>query len=69
MLVANVLANMTRFYQPLYLIVNGSAKSFIAKKFNGWYSDQFSEELQSGTTLKDISVKLRLSILKALHAG
>ena len=67
MLVANIPANMTRFYHPL--IVNGSAESFIAKKFNGWYSDKFSEELQSGTTLKDISAKLWLSILKPLHAG
>ena len=44
-LVTNVPANMTRFYQPLDLTVNGSAKRFIAKKFNGCYSDQISEEL------------------------
>ena len=68
-LVTNVPANMTRFYQPLDLTVNGSAKMFIAKKFNGWYSEQISEELQSGTPLKDIDVKLRLPILKPLDAG
>ena len=38
-------ANMTRFYQPLDLSVNESAKRFIAKKLNGWYSDQISEGL------------------------
>ena len=68
-LVTNAPANMTRFYQPLDLTVNGSAKRFIAKKFNDWYSDQISEELQSGTTLKEVNVKLRLSVLKPLHAG
>ena len=66
-LVANVPVTMTRFYQLLDLTVNGSAKRFIAKKCNGWYS--VSEELQCGTPLEDISVKLRLLFLKHLHAG
>ena len=46
-----------------------SAKRFISKKFNGWFSDKISEELQSGTPLEDIDVKLRFSILKVLRAG
>ena len=33
-LVTNVPANLTRFYQPLDLIVNESAKRIITKKFN-----------------------------------
>ena len=57
-LLTNVTANMTRFYRPLDLTVNRSAKRFIAKKFNGWYLDQISEELQSGAPLEDIDVKL-----------
>ena len=44
-LLTNVAANMTRFYQPLNLTVNGSTKRFIAKKFNGWCSDDISEKL------------------------
>lgn len=68
-LVTNVPANMTRFYQPLDLTVNGSAKRFLAKKFNGWYSQQISEQLDSGVSLEDIDIKLRLSTLKTLHAG
>ena len=67
-LVTNVHANMTGFYQPLDLTINGSAERFITKKFNAWYSDQISEELQSGTRW-NIDVKLRLSILKPLNAG
>ena len=61
-LLTNVTANMTRFYRPLDLTVNRSAKRFIAKKFNGWYLDQISEELQSGAPLEDIDVKLQFSI-------
>ena len=38
-LVTDVPANMTRFYQPLDLTVNGSAKPFLAKEFNDWYSE------------------------------
>ena len=68
-LVTNVPANMTRFYQPLDLTVNGSAKRFLAKKFNGWYSQQISDELESGKSLEEIDAKLRLSTLKPLHAG
>ena len=68
-LATNVPTNKTRFYQPFDLPINGSAKGFIATKFNGWCSELISEELQSGTPLEDIGVKLRLSILKSLHAG
>ena len=66
-LVTNVLPNMTRYYQPLDLTVNGSAKRFMAKKFNGWYSDQITQQLESG--LEEVDVKLCLSTLKPLHAG
>ena len=46
-----------------------SAKRFIAKKFNGWFSDKISGELQSATTLEDIDVKWQFSVLKILRAG
>ena len=67
-LVTNVPPNMTKFYQPLDLTVNGSAKRFMGKKFNGWYSDQITQQLESGKSLEDVDVKLRLSILKPIHA-
>ena len=60
-LVTNVPANMTLFYQPLDLTINGSAKKrFIAKKFNNWYCDQITCELDDGKPLEEINVKLRL---------
>ena len=49
--------------------VDSGAKRLIAKKINGWCSDQISEELQSGIPFEDIDVKLRLSNLNPLHAG
>ena len=59
---------MTRFYQPLDLTVNGSAKRFLAKKYNG-YSQQITERLDLAVSLDYIDIKLRLSTLKPLHAG
>ena len=50
--VTKVPANMTRFYQPLDLTVNKSAKRFIAKKYSSWYSQQKSDELKSGKSWK-----------------
>ena len=68
-MVTYVPANLTRFYQPLDLTVNGSAKRFIAKKINHWYSQQISDELESGIPLEEIDIKLRLSTLKSLDAA
>ena len=58
-LVTNVPPNMTKFYQPLDLTFNESAKR----------QNQITEQLESGKALEDVDVKLRLSILKPLHAG
>ena len=57
------------FHKNVMKPVNGSAKRFLPKKFNGWYSQQISDELESGKSLEEIDVKLRLSTLKPLHAG
>lgn len=42
---------------------------FIAKKFNGWYLQQISDELESGEQVEKIDVKLSLQILKPLYAA
>ena len=34
--IVNVPANMTRYYQPLDLTVNGYAKRFLKRKFIEW---------------------------------
>ena len=68
-LLTNVPPNMTKFYQPLDLTVNGYAKRFMARKFNHWYTEQVSAQLDKGVTIDEIDIKLRLSLLKPLHAG
>lgn len=60
---------MTNLFQPLNLMVNGSAKAFIKRKFNEWYSLQVIKQLDFAKTFKDIEVKLLLSTLKPLHAN
>ena len=67
-LVTNVPPNMTKFCQPLDLTVNGFAKRFMARKFNDWYTDQVSAQLDKEGPIAEIDIKLRLSLLKPLHA-
>ena len=68
-LLTNVPPNMTKFYQPLDLTVNGYAKKFMARKFNDWYTGQVSAQLEKGVPIEEIDIKLQLSLLKPLHAG
>ena len=68
-LLVRVPANMTNIFQPLDLTVNGSFKALMKKKFTEWYSKQIANELEKGSPLDDIEVKLKLSVLKPLHAG
>ena len=60
--------SMTYLYQPLDLTVNGYDKKFSKKKFNEWYANQVIQQLDEGKNLYEIEIKLRLSMLKLLHA-
>ena len=60
---------MTNLFQPLNLMVNRSAKAFIKRKFNEWYSLQVVKQLDFAKTFEDIEVKLLLSTLKPLHTN
>ena len=66
--VVNVPANMTKFYQPLDLTVNGHAKRFFKSKFSAWYADQISKQLNEGVKIDELDVKFRLTTMKPLHA-
>lgn len=59
---------MTNLFQPLNLMVKRSAKAFIKRKFNEWYSLQVIKQLDFAKTFEDIEVKFLLSTLKQLHA-
>ena len=67
-LVTNVPPNMTKYYQPLDLTVNGYAKKFMSRKFSGWYTQKISLQLEKGVPIDEIDVKLRLSLIKPLRA-
>ena len=66
--VTNIPANMTRFYQLLDLTGNGYAKKFMSRKFNSWYTNQISLQLEKAVPIDEIDIKLRLSLMKPLHA-
>ena len=68
-LIINVPANMTKYYQPLDLTVNGYAKRFLKSKFTEWYSSQVRAYLDNGVSINDIEVGLQLSKIKPIHAG
>ena len=42
-------------------------KRSLQKKFNGWYLQQISDELQPGKSLEETNVKFHFLILKLLH--
>ena len=63
-------ANMTNLYQPLDLIVNSYAKSFMKRMFAKWFATKICEALESGKAPpEEIDVKINLSVLKPLQAG
>ena len=66
---ANVPGNMTKYYQTLDLTVNKYAKTFTKRKFNEWYANEISSQLDAGVALESVDVKMKLSIMKPIHAG
>ena len=60
---------MIKFYRPLDLTLNGFSKPFMAQEFNDWYTGQVCAELDKGVIINEIDIKLRLSLIKPLHAG
>lgn len=66
--VISVPANMTHFFQPLDLMINGQAKKFFKKKFSTWYSVEVQKQVDRGINFEDVAVNLKLSVLKPIHA-
>ena len=61
-------ANMTHFFQPLNLTVNGTAKKLARKEFIQYYSTAVQQQLQNGKNAEEIDVDLKMSVIKPLHA-
>ena len=68
MCLVNIPPNMTKYYQPLDLMVNGHAKRYLKNKFSTWYGNQISKKLDEVVNIDAVNVKLRLTALKPLHA-
>lgn len=68
-LFVRVPANMTNLFQPLDLTVNGSFKALMKSKFTEWYSKEISKQLQENVPMENIEIKLKVSVLKPLHAS
>ena len=67
--VVKVPANMTHFFQPLDLTVNGSAKVFMRKKIETWYAEEIKKQMDAGVPAESVDVNLKLTSLNALHAN
>lgn len=67
----SVPANVTHFFQPLDLSVNGEAKRFMKDKFTTWYYEEVHKQINPGNGDADgeVNVDFRLTALKALHAS
>ena len=61
-------ANMTKYFQPLDLTINDVSKTFLKERFGNWYAREVTRQLDSGAGVYVVDVKLRLSVLKPIHA-
>ena len=60
--------NMTNDFQPLDLTVNRSWKSFLRDKAQIWYEELVQVQISKGIAPESVSVNLKISILKPMHA-
>ena len=61
-------AGCTGELQPLDLTINKAYKAELKSAFITWYSDVITAGLREGKELTDITVDLRISVLKPIHA-
>lgn len=59
---------MTAEFQPLDLNVNSHAKEFLKAKFECWYAQQITNQLEGGSSLYDVQVPLKLLVIKTIRA-
>ena len=64
--VANVPVNMTCFYEPLDLTLNGHGKKFMRKD---WCTSEIMKQLDEVVKLDEVDVKPLLSTLKQYDVG
>ena len=64
-----LLVKVTHICQPLDVAVNGTAKQFMKRKFIDWYAKQIVYAMNDGTAVENIDIKMKLSVMKPLHAS
>ena len=60
--------NLTNKFQLLDITVNKPAESFIKDKYNMWYTEQVTKQLNEGKSPADVEVSLNFSEIKPLRA-
>ena len=60
--------NLTNKFHPLDITFNKPVKSFIRQKYNIWYTEQVTKQLNKYKDPADVEVSLNLSQVKPLHA-
>ena len=60
--------NMANYFQRLSLTVHRSCKSFLRDKAQIWYAEQVLAQISKGIAPESVSVDLKISILKPIHA-
>ena len=61
-------ANMTNYFQPLDLTVNGLAKQLLKGKFEESYAKEVKRQVDNGVEVYPIDVNTKMSVLKLIHA-
>ena len=60
--------NMTEQFQSLDLDLNGHTKEFLKGKFECWYAQRITNQLEGESSVYDVQVPLRLPVIKPIHA-
>ena len=60
--------NMTNYFQPLELTVKQSCQSFLHERAQIWYAGQEQAQISKGIAPESVSLDLKISILKSIHA-
>ena len=60
--------NLTDQFQPWDLITNNMAQKCLNDKFEQWYADQISSQLDGGLDIYAVDVKTTLTVMKQIHA-
>ena len=67
---AIVPCNLLNKFQPLAItakLIEKRAKSFISNKYNAWFSEHISQQLEKGIQPADVKESLEITELKTMH--